>query len=215
MEELIISLVTSNINYKNILIVVLLFFAVQWLILSIWIFFDIKYRFKSLIIAIIFTLCLLPFNIPFLILYVLLRPERYEDDNNRNYYTFNNQVVPVLNVNVDDLNKTITVFIKIDELSNTRDNKSIQNVKNQNIDAQNNKDKINKDQKEQSKISGKHKIKKVILIPINLLAKLKKICISIFKLSKKTFFITKNQIHKKFIIKTIKQHKKDDKKVEK
>lgn len=65
----------SIIRYEYVLAFLGLYFAGMWLMFCIWVFIDANRRFKKLWIAILFTLIVLPFNIPGFILYLIARPE--------------------------------------------------------------------------------------------------------------------------------------------
>lgn len=65
----------SFINYQGVLIFLVLYFAAMWLMFCLWVFLDAFKRYNSLVMPVIFTLVVLPFNIPGFILYLIARPE--------------------------------------------------------------------------------------------------------------------------------------------
>lgn len=57
-----------------------IFLALFWLCICIWVYFDVRTRYKRRITAILVTLFVLIFNIPALIIYVVLRPEHTKEE---------------------------------------------------------------------------------------------------------------------------------------
>jgi hypothetical protein len=65
----------SFINYQSVLLFLVLYFAAMWFMFCLWVFLDAFKRYNSLVMPVIFTLIVLPFNIPGFILYLIARPE--------------------------------------------------------------------------------------------------------------------------------------------
>ncbi len=57
-----------------------IFLLLFWLCICIWVYFDVRTRYKRRITAILVTLFVLVFNIPALIIYVVLRPEHTKEE---------------------------------------------------------------------------------------------------------------------------------------
>ena len=57
-----------------------IFLILFWICICIWVFFDVRTRYKRRITAILVTLFVLIFNIPALIIYVVLRPEHTKEE---------------------------------------------------------------------------------------------------------------------------------------
>lgn len=80
--EVIINFINNNQhnNWDAIFKALLIFLGVFWIGICLWIFIDSRTRYKSLIVAILITLFVLVFNIPALIIYVILRPEHTREE---------------------------------------------------------------------------------------------------------------------------------------
>lgn len=57
-----------------------IFLALFWVFICIWVYFDVRSRYKRRITAVLVTLFVLIFNIPALIIYVVLRPEHTREE---------------------------------------------------------------------------------------------------------------------------------------
>lgn len=80
MLDSLLSLLSGNIDYTLITGIIVIYFASLWIILTLWVFVDSKKRFGTLLWPIVFTITVLPLNIPVLVLYLIMRPE-LEDEN--------------------------------------------------------------------------------------------------------------------------------------
>lgn len=89
----------DTVNFEAILMVFGAYIAVVWLMFCFWVFIDAKKRYDHLLTAVIFALFIIPFNIPGLILYLVVRPEDEWPDLDDDVTAFAN--VPVVRL-VDD-----------------------------------------------------------------------------------------------------------------
>lgn len=103
MLDSILSLLNGSINYTVITGIVILYFASLWIILTIWVFADSKKRFNTLLWPIVFTVAVLPLNIPVLVLYLVMRPE-LEDENVVYLKGDSQQIKPAGGVNLPIVN---------------------------------------------------------------------------------------------------------------
>ncbi len=78
MLDLITQLLDAEVDYIGLLTGVFLYIAVMWLMFCGWVFIDARKKFKSVLVATLFTLFVLPLNIPGFILYLIVRPEHEE-----------------------------------------------------------------------------------------------------------------------------------------
>lgn len=78
----IIKIVKANeqVNYNAVWLVVLLYILVFWLVISIWVVNDAQKRYGTRKMAILWFLLVFILNIPFLILYLALRPDPLWDE---------------------------------------------------------------------------------------------------------------------------------------
>lgn len=114
--DTLLSIFSPGFNYSDILKVVLIYFVFLWIVICIWIFTDSLKRYKNKIIPIMFLLLILPVNIPFLLFYLIIRPER-EDDNilylkDSDSLSFKGANIPVVNF-VGDNGVEMSLLIKI------------------------------------------------------------------------------------------------------
>ncbi|MEI6886738.1 MAG: hypothetical protein WCK31_00710 [bacterium] len=70
----------QNSNWDMIFKVVLVFLIAFWLTICLWVFIDARSRYTKFIVAMLITLFTLIFNIPALIIYVILRPEHTREE---------------------------------------------------------------------------------------------------------------------------------------
>lgn len=78
MESFLLNIIESNFNFQFGYFLIFYLIAV-WLMVSIWVFIDAKKRFRSLALSCLFFLIVLILNIPGLLFYIILRPEREDD----------------------------------------------------------------------------------------------------------------------------------------
>lgn len=78
MLDFITSILDAQIDYVTLLTGVFVYIAVMWVMFCIWVFLDARKKFNSILVAVLFTLFVLPLNIPGFILYLIVRPE-HED----------------------------------------------------------------------------------------------------------------------------------------
>lgn len=67
----------NNLRIEHILFVFVTYLLILWLLVPIWVYIDSKKKFHNNFISIVFALLVLPFNIPGVIFYIIIRP----DDN--------------------------------------------------------------------------------------------------------------------------------------
>ena len=111
------------VSFEAILMVFIGYIAVVWLMFCFWVFIDARKRYDHIITAIIFALFIVPFNIPGLILYLVVRPEDEWPDLDDDVTAFAN--VPVVRL-VDD-QEEILLKLQI-ELKRPAGSKEIQAV---------------------------------------------------------------------------------------
>ncbi len=104
----------NNLDLAQVIFFCFAYFIVMWFIATIWVYVDAKKRYKNTGWIIFVTLMTAPFNVPWLILYVLMRPEHTKED-------------------IDNITSTVTnIFIKDGRLlpnPNIQDNKLDYNVR--------------------------------------------------------------------------------------
>lgn len=75
MIDFFLQFLESQINYQVILVGIALYLASVWVMFSLWVFIDARKRFSNILVAILLSLFVLPFNLPGLIFYLIIRPE--------------------------------------------------------------------------------------------------------------------------------------------
>lgn len=65
----------NNLRIEHILFVFATYLLILWLLVPIWVFIDSKKKFHSNFISTVFALLVLPFNIPGVIFYIIIRPD--------------------------------------------------------------------------------------------------------------------------------------------
>lgn len=65
----------NNLRIEHILFVFVTYLLILWLLVPIWVYIDSKKKFHSNFISIVFALLVLPFNIPGVIFYIIIRPD--------------------------------------------------------------------------------------------------------------------------------------------
>ena len=83
MADYILDLLNANetVDYSFILSAAAAYVLFMWLIVCIWVFFDAKKRYKSILMPFQFTVFSLLFNLPALIFYIIIRPEHTLDED--------------------------------------------------------------------------------------------------------------------------------------
>lgn len=85
MLDVLLSVVDSGIDYKVIMVFALLYLVLLWLVFSFWVLTDARKRYKNPLIALVLFWIVLILNFPALIFYLIVRPEK-EDDNALHLY---------------------------------------------------------------------------------------------------------------------------------
>lgn len=75
MIDFFLKFLESQINYQVILLGIALYLASVWVMFSLWVFIDARKRFNNMLAAVLLSLFVLPFNLPGLIFYLIIRPE--------------------------------------------------------------------------------------------------------------------------------------------
>lgn len=119
--DFIFDLLESNVNYNSIIVVIGIYFLLIWLMVAFWVFNDAKKRYKGSTLPIIFGLLVLILNIPALFFYIIIRPEKDED----NILYLHSEESGMSGVNVPIVNFTgdngfvISLQLKVGNTSNT------------------------------------------------------------------------------------------------
>lgn len=103
--DFLVGILDSNINYNSIVIVLCSYMFLLWImVVSVWIGFDARKRYHSLVFGFGFFLLVLILNLPALLFYFIVRPER--DDDNVLYLqseeSSNGVNVPIVNFKGED-----------------------------------------------------------------------------------------------------------------
>lgn len=72
----------ESVNFSVVISLVIAYIALFWIIVSVWVYFDAKKRFKEKRIIILISVANFVFQLPFLLLYLLFRPIEDEDFEN-------------------------------------------------------------------------------------------------------------------------------------
>jgi hypothetical protein len=75
MGEIVTAALNPRIDYQTVLTLIVVYFLAVWLMFCFWVFLDAHKRYQKLTIAVMMTLFVLPFNLPGLVLYLIIRPE--------------------------------------------------------------------------------------------------------------------------------------------
>ena len=67
--------VNEEINYGMIAAIIFSYLFAIWFVISLWVFFDAKKRYSNIVTPILFTLIIIFLGPPFLVVYILIRPE--------------------------------------------------------------------------------------------------------------------------------------------
>jgi len=100
MINILSSVTSSNINYPAILLAIFAYIFSFWVLFCFWVFIDSQKRYKNFFISVFFFFLTLIIGIPALLFYLIVRPER-EDENvfylNHNEENMGGVNVPVIN----------------------------------------------------------------------------------------------------------------------
>jgi hypothetical protein len=80
MLDFFINLLETNIDYRSIMLLIFIYLGVLWLMFCFWVYIDARKRYKKFTTAIAFFLIVMLFNFPALIFYLIIRPEREEEN---------------------------------------------------------------------------------------------------------------------------------------
>src|SRR5258706_1665730 len=80
MFNFLINILETNIDYKTVLTGIFVYLLLLWLMFCFWVFMDSQKRYNNFIVSIVFFLLVLVFNFPALIFYLIIRPEKEEDN---------------------------------------------------------------------------------------------------------------------------------------
>jgi len=78
--DFLLSILETNINYNSIIVIILIYIVLLWVMLSLWVAMDAKRRYNKMLMGVIFFFVVLVLNIPALVFYLIVRPEREEDN---------------------------------------------------------------------------------------------------------------------------------------
>lgn len=78
MEEFLLGIVDGGVNFNSLTQIILIYLAILWGMISLWVFFDSRKRFDNIFLPIGFFLATLLLNFPVLVLYIIVRPEHNE-----------------------------------------------------------------------------------------------------------------------------------------
>jgi hypothetical protein len=144
MLDSVVGLLEADINWNNILLIVIGYIFLLWFLLSFWVALDAKKRYKSIVVAIFLFLVVLILNIPALVFYLIVRPDR-EEDNILYLHSEESGLsgvnIPVVNFKGDD-GFVISLQLKVGNPQSTKAN-------NMNIDVNFDSDDANMERVEQ------------------------------------------------------------------
>ncbi|GIW58933.1 MAG: hypothetical protein KatS3mg086_218 [Candidatus Dojkabacteria bacterium] len=100
MIDLILQIAESEINYRSLLLYILVYLGVLWFMFSAWVFVDAQKKFKNPFLALFFAIIVFLLNFPALIFYLIVRPENENevlilDSNNVSNSGIN---IPIINL---------------------------------------------------------------------------------------------------------------------
>lgn len=120
MIDFLVSILEANINFQTVGAVIILYFAAIWVLFCLWVFMDARGRFERTPVAVFFFFIVLVFNFPGLIFYLIIRPDKNEDNV---IYLQNNEVVgesdrkgvdvPIINFVGEDGSVNLSFELKI------------------------------------------------------------------------------------------------------
>jgi len=112
MEQIIVGILDSALDYATLGKVVLIYLVALWAIFSFWVYVDAKRRFDNVLYAIIFFLLVFIFNFPALIFYIIIRPEALEDLHHHEF-AHGGLYIPVANFTDTNGNVEFSLNIKL------------------------------------------------------------------------------------------------------
>lgn len=80
MEEILNGIISTQINFSTVINVVLIYLTLLWVAISFWVGVDASKRYKNRVVAIGFFILVFILNIPALVFYLIVRPEKEEDN---------------------------------------------------------------------------------------------------------------------------------------
>lgn len=121
MIDLILELIDFNegVNYAVVTKIIVVYLALLWFFVSVWVFNDAKYRFNSSVIAFFLAILNLILSFPFLLIYLLVRPSHREDLDDLSEEGGVN--IPIVNFTKDN-GVVISLQLKIDSKKIVEDN---------------------------------------------------------------------------------------------
>lgn len=137
----------NNLRIEHVLFVFVTYLLILWLLVPIWVYIDSKKKYHNNFISIVFALLVLPFNIPGLIFYIIIRPDNYSVDGSDDFGIINipianftsnkDEVIMALEIKINgnlidksrrnDIN--LNVSIDSDSLEQVKRDKRMKNVK--------------------------------------------------------------------------------------
>lgn len=121
MIDLILELIDFNegVNYAVVTKIIVVYLALLWFFVSVWVFNDAKYRFNSWVIAFFLAILNLILSFPFLLIYLLVRPSHREDLDD--FSEEGGVNIPIVNFTKDN-GVVISLQLKIDSKKIVEDN---------------------------------------------------------------------------------------------
>lgn len=149
----------NNLRIEHILFVFVTYLLILWLLVPIWVYIDSKKKFNSTFISIVFALLVLPFNIPGVIFYIIIRPDENSVGGSDDSGIIN---IPIANFtsNKDEVIMGLEIKINGNLIDKSRRNDINLNVS---IDSDSIEqlEQVGKGEKDKGKIKVKDKIGKV------------------------------------------------------
>jgi len=124
--DFLINILESNLNYGSIISLFLLYIFLLWAMLCVWVFIDAKKRYAKLWVAIALFFLVLILNLPALVFYLIIRPDK--DEDNVLYLQSDDASSSLSGVNVPIVNFTgqdgfvISLQLKIENSKTQSDN---------------------------------------------------------------------------------------------
>jgi len=121
-------LIGPNNDYSKIVIGIIVYLLSLWVLFCFWVFLDSLKRFKNFFISIIFFFLVLIINIPALVFYLIIRPEK--DDENV-LYLHNESLgeggvnVPIVNFIGKDGNVALSFQLKLNNMPNINEDRNM------------------------------------------------------------------------------------------
>ncbi len=117
MENFILGLIESSLNFQ-LGSFILFYLVLLWVLVAVWVFIDGYRRYKSVFLGLLFSFIVLTFNIPGLLFYIILRPEKSEDNlliiqDNIDYISKKGINLPIINFTDKDGNANISINLSV------------------------------------------------------------------------------------------------------